>query len=61
MDGTERIIGELKEFKRVTIKELDTIKQDIRALQNFKWRVVGGAMVIAGLVSGAFELIHLMK
>lgn len=61
MNDTDRIIGELKEFKRVTITELYEIKRDVRSLQQFKWRVAGGATLLAFALTGVIEMIHLVK
>lgn len=35
------ILGELKEFKRATLVELDIIKKDVRDLSIFKWKAAG--------------------
>lgn len=61
LDGVDRILGELKEFKRATVSELNDIKKDLRALQEFKWRLAGGAAVLAFALTGVIELVRLIN
>lgn len=56
MGDVERVLGELKEFKRATLKELDYIRKDIHNLNVFKWKIAG----ISSLLVGSIELIHLL-
>lgn len=49
MNDTDRIIGELKEFKRVTIEEIKALKEDVKALSQWRWRVAGGLTVVIAL------------
>lgn len=50
MDQTDRIIGALQEFKLNVERRLDVIEKKVDALQQFRWRVAGGTMVIVGIV-----------
>lgn len=58
---TERIIGELKEFKRASIERFDDLddeisglKKEVRSLTRFRWKVAGGFSVL-------FVLFELLK
>lgn len=59
MRDSERIIGELAEFKRATLEELRDIKKDLRGLQRFKWRVAGGAATLSMLLTAIAEFLHI--
>lgn len=56
MSDMDRLLGELKEFKRATLKELEQIKKEIHNLNKFKWKVTGIMTVLVGI----FEAIHTM-
>jgi len=58
---SDLILGELKEFKRATLSDLSQIKKEIRALNQFKWRVAGGAAVLSVLLVIAIEAVHLLS
>ncbi len=51
------LLGELKAFRHQTEKDLSEIKKDIKSLQQFKWRVAGGAAVLSVLLAAVIELI----
>lgn len=59
----DRIIGELTEFKRVALKELEDIKKielaairnDVKELMMFKWKATG---IMAFLVT-TVEMLHM--
>lgn len=64
----ERIIGELKEFKRATEKRLEKleatqakgfedVQNEIRSIQKWRWKKTGETGIIAALVSAAAVLI----
>ena len=55
MKDVDLILGELKEFKRATLKELEQIKKDVHTLSIFKWKVTG----IMTFLVGASEVIHM--
>ena len=68
MSDTERVIGELKEFKRVALKEMDNlrddlreVKKEVRMLMRFKWRVAGGSAVLMTVLTAVVEAIHVWK
>lgn len=46
MPKEDQILGELKEFKRATLKRLDEIEKEVKGLAQFKWRVAGGFGVL---------------
>ena len=50
------ILGELKEFKRSTLKELEYIRKEIHNLNAFKWRVTGIMSFLVGLA----EIAHIV-
>ena len=61
-DDSQRILGRLEEFKDATISELvrvheslEGIKSDIQELQQFKWRVAGGAAMLAIILTAVVE------
>lgn len=56
MDPVERVIGKLEEFKSTTTERLDRIEIKVDRLQEFKWRVAGGAALLCLLFSVAAEL-----
>ena len=62
MQDTERVIGRLEEFRSWTQKELAEIKTDVKALNQFQWRVAGGAgvlsVIISAVVTGIVELLR---
>lgn len=37
------LLGELREFKRQTIKELQELKRDVRSLNRFHWKLIGAS------------------
>lgn len=52
MDTNDRILGRLEEFQRSAERRFDAIEQKVDALNQFKWRVAGGAAVL-GVILGA--------
>lgn len=50
MNDTERVIGELKEFKRATLEKLDLIERRVSALDEFKWKVTGAMVFIVAMI-----------
>lgn len=61
MNDTERVIGKLEEFRDWAKDELAEIKADIKSLQSFKWRVAGGAGVLAVLLTILVEVFHALR
>ena len=55
MSDTDRVIGELKEFKRATLAELKDLRREVRSLTHFKWRFAG---MMASLM-GAIEVVRI--
>lgn len=49
--------GELREFKRSVLSELQEVKSGIKALKQFKWRVAGGAGVLVTILTAVAEAI----
>ena len=61
MNDTERVIGKLEEFRDWAKAELTEIKSDVKALNQFKWRVAGGAGVLAVLLTILVEVFHALR
>lgn len=59
MGDGERMLGELLEFKRAAIRDLEEIKRGMDSLHAFKWRVAGGAAVLSVMMTGIAEAIHI--
>lgn len=55
MGDTERVIGELTEFKRATLSKLNDLEIQVRELSYFKWKATG---FMAAILT-AIELAHL--
>ncbi len=51
------ILGELKEFKRATLSDLQEIKSDIQELKKFRWKIDGRNAALVVLLSGVTSLI----
>jgi len=56
MSDTERIIGALTEFKEDAKCRFDKIEKDIEDLKGFKWRVIGGAMLVSFVFTALIQL-----
>lgn len=56
MNDADRILGELKEFKRSTIEELKEIREELKGLSQFRWKVAGSLSVLFAMA----ELIHVI-
>lgn len=54
----EMLLGELKAFRDQTQRDLAEIKSDIKSLQQFKWRVAGGAAVLSIIMTAVIEFIR---
>lgn len=57
VNDTDRILGELKEFKRSSIEKFNTIEGRFNALDekvdsivHWRWKITGGLTVIIALV-----------
>ena len=68
MNDTERVLGRLEEFQKNSEKRFDEItdrfeKMDekLDALNEFKWRMAGGAIVMGLALSGLIELIQWVR
>lgn len=61
MNDTERVIGKLEEFKEWAKAELTEIKSDVKALNQFKWRVAGGAAMLSIVLTALVEIFHALK
>lgn len=57
MKDVERVLGKLEEFKDHTMDRLDRIEYKIEHLQGFRWKLIGGMMVMSFLVSGLFQIV----
>ena len=54
----DRAFGRLEGKVDAIHADLADIKKDVKALQNFKWRVAGGAAVLSFILTSAIELIR---
>jgi reverse gyrase len=61
---TDRILGSLEEFKRWSERELSELRREVtelrtevKLLNHFKWKVVGGTSAVSTLLVGAFEFL----
>ncbi len=68
MDDAERVLGRLEEFQNNSEKRFDDIatkfeKLDVKidALNEFKWRMAGGAVVMGLALSGLIEFIQWVR
>jgi hypothetical protein len=50
MDGLKEDIGALKEGMSWIKAELSGLREDVKALDQFKWRIAGGAAVLGVLL-----------
>lgn len=60
-DELHRSIGKLEGHMEAVKKDVAEIKSDVKALNQFKWRVAGGAAALSIFLTAAIELIHLVK
>ncbi len=58
MGTNDVLLGELREFKRASLKRLDELEQKIDSLAKFKAKLLGGAALAALLATLAAELIR---
>jgi guanylate kinase len=54
--NTDRIIGRLEEFKSTVETRLQNIETELKDLNQFKWKVIGGASALSFLLAGAIEI-----
>lgn len=57
-DTSDRIIGELKEFKRQADRRFDRIEAQLEPLKAFKWKVVGASGFMAAIITIGIEYIR---
>lgn len=57
----QRTLGRLESKVETICTDVSEMKADVKSLQNFKWRVAGGAAVLAVVLTGAIELFQLLK
>lgn len=50
MNDTERVLGELQEFKRATIEKLDRIEDRVKSLDEFKLKVTGAMVLVVAVI-----------
>ena len=61
MNDTERVIGELKEFKRATLDELALIRQKVEDLNAFKWKATGTMAVVVFALEAVGQYMRMKK
>lgn len=55
MNDTDRILGELKEFKRSAIDKFDKLERKVDAIAHWRWKVTGALTAAIG----AAELVRI--
>ena len=58
MDNRDLLLGELREFKSQTQSDLKEIKEDIRSLNIFKWKIAGISGFMAFMATLIVEFIR---
>lgn len=58
MDEISKSLGILIEQGRWMAKEIHSLRRDVRSLQNFKWKAMGGASLAAFLATLFIEWIR---
>lgn len=61
LDRIAEFVAEFREFKRVVTEDVKEIKGDIKALNEFRWKLGGITALLCFLVTAAVELIRGMK
>lgn len=72
MEGVERVIGKLEEFKSSAEKQFSHIESrfnrleaKVETIQHFKWKVIGGStalsIVLAAAINLTFKFLGLFK
>lgn len=61
MDDLSRAIGELQGTMRAVQSDVSEIKGDVKGLQQFKWRVAGGAAALAVILTAVVEAFSMFK
>lgn len=56
MDVNE-FIGEIREFKKNVEADLKEIKQDMKSLNNFRWRMAGGSALLVLILTIAAQAV----
>ena len=61
MDEKEEglLLGELKEFRKMTLMRLSNIEKDVKALTSFKWKLTGITIGVVFLFEVAVTVIRL--
>lgn len=61
MDGFERIIGKLEEFRDTTKDRLDRIDNKLESLQSFRWKIIGGSAAISFIFGALGAIVGMLK
>lgn len=76
MSDIDRIIGELREFKRATLAELAELKKyvqampvaelealriELKSVQQWKWKIAGGVTALSLVITAGFNLLMFLK
>lgn len=62
VEGKIESLGQdLSQFKLNIKEDLTEIKVDVKLLNQFKWRVAGGAAILSCIITGIVELIHMYQ
>lgn len=55
MGNLERLLGRLEEFQKSAEKRFDSLEAKVDALNQFKWRVAGGAALLSVFLTATIE------
>lgn len=58
MNDTERVIGKLEEFREWAKDEFRELKIEVKSLNQLKWKITGGAAVIAVFVDKIWDALR---
>lgn len=56
MNEGDRIIGRLEGKLDLVIEDVREVKNDVKALNQFKWRMAGGAAILSIILTAVIEL-----
>lgn len=58
MSDTQRLLGELREFKRATLLELSEIRKKVDDLNAFKWKATGMMAVVVFVMEAIGQVVR---
>lgn len=60
-DDIERSLGRMEGKIEAISTDLTEVKADVKSLNQFRWRVAGGAAILSFVLTGIVEVIHLLR